>query len=206
MIPLPQKRSATAVINGGPLPVGSAFRCPSLLEDPSRVLIARYQGYTRSALLLHPGSRQNRSRTCCRWYIGACDRASLPHLAAGALDQHRRTRDGRDVALGGHLEVGLPAYLALADAAVQPPDLRRKRRLRSGDRRQKPPQGHPRRGAHKSRGDTPHLARRPLHEFAAPDLLRPLPPVFGSILDAPLRAALRRLLGPARALQGPPLS
>src|SRR3712207_7910841 len=36
-----------------------------------------------------------------------------------SLDQHRRTRDGRDVAFRGPLEVGGPADTPLADAAVQ---------------------------------------------------------------------------------------
>src|SRR3712207_350909 len=144
-----------------------------------------------------------RSARGSRWYIGACDLASNPHLAAGALDQHRRTRDGWDVALRGPLDVGLLADRALADAAFQPPDLRRKRYLRQGDRCQKPPQRHPRRGANKGGGGASHSPGRPPHEPAVPAVFRLRPPLFGDALGAPLRAALRRLLGPTRALQGP---
>src|SRR5687768_18512614 len=68
-----------------------------------------------------------RSARGSRRYIGACDLASNQHLAAGALDQHRRSRDGRTVALRRPLAVGLLDDRALADPHCRPPDLRRKR-------------------------------------------------------------------------------
>ena len=76
--------------------------------------------------------------------------ASLPHSKAGALDQHRRSRHGGDVARGRSLDLGGAPDTALVDAAVQPPDLRPERRLRPGNRRQEPPQRHPRRSPHKT--------------------------------------------------------
>src|SRR5215210_1519659 len=128
--------------------------------------------------------------------------AALPHLAAGALDQHRRPRRGRSVAHGRPMAMGGPAAPRLAHVAVQPPDLRRQRRLRPGDRRQKPAQGLAGGGQDLTKRSRPHLARGHPHERPVPLLLLHLPPPRLLRVDAALRRPVRLLLGPAPALQG----
>src|SRR5215210_2719768 len=128
--------------------------------------------------------------------------AALPYLAAGALDQHRRPRRGRGVAYGRSVAMGGPAAPRLAHAAVQPPDLRRQRRLRPGDRRQKPTQGLAGGSQDPAGRGSSHLARRPANERAVPDLLPLRPAIRGHSLAPPLHCRLRRLFGPTLTLQG----
>ena len=86
--------------------------------------------------------------------------------------------------------LGGAAGTALAHAAVQPPDLRRQRRLRPGDRRQEPPQGHPGRGQDRAARGAPYRARRRAHERAVPGLLRPCPARFRALAWMVLYALL----------------
>ena len=138
-------------------------------------------------------------------YIRACDPASALHLAARALDQHRRSGHDRDVARRGSLRVGSTAGSVVAHTPVQSSHLRRQRRIRPGDRREKPPQRQPGRSQDRPLRGQPRRARRHPYECAGPDLRLPVRAYFRLSLDAALRAALPRLLRPTRALQGSPL-
>ncbi len=138
-------------------------------------------------------------------YIRVCDPASALHLAACALDQHLRASYGRDVAHRGPLRLGSTAGSVVAHTTVQSSHLRRQRRIRPGDRRQEPPQRHPGRGQDSPFRGSPRRARRHIYECAVPDLLPPFRAFLRRSLDASLRATLRRIFGPARALQSPSL-
>src|SRR4051794_39411278 len=133
------------------------------------------------------------------------DPAPPLHLAACALDQHGWTGYGRDVARRGLVELAGASDSPVANVAVQPAHLRRQRRLRPGDRRPEPSQGHARRGEDRAYRGQAHRARRSGVELAVPYLFRIARASIGRCLDAPVRTALCRLLCPARALQGPPL-
>ncbi|CAA9405783.1 MAG: Lycopene elongase, partial [uncultured Rubrobacteraceae bacterium] len=133
------------------------------------------------------------------------DQAPHPHIAAGALDQHRRTRDGRNVARRQPVALGGAAGTALAHAAFQPPDLRRQRCLRSGNGRQEPPQGHARRRPYRPRRVVPHSPRGRAAEPPVSVVLRSGFAGRGDAVDGTLRPDLRRLLSPTGSFQGPPL-
>ena len=129
----------------------------------------------------------------------------LLHLAACALDQHRRSATV-GMWLAGNLFAwgALPILLWLTfpfnlliygvnDVFDQETDAKNPRKGTLE-------------GARIDRSEVRPIALGVIaYECAVPDLLRPVRAFFRRRLDAPLRAALRRLLRPASALQSPSL-